>query len=498
MGIHARSLVNSFHITFRTPAEIFGIISSHLTEDDLFSASQVCRHWRSILTSSAYLWAWISYNCGPRTIASLERCGPLPIQLRLEKPLPSEVLEKILLHGNKIASLNVNHDAYDITQLPRLFAFSRPSVERLILYTDYFRSRRPEYHAMRDVWQDFPLLRKLFVAVHSISVDRLTAPNLLHLVLEGTGCQQNVTAQTILDMLRRFPLLETLLLNYEEEFRDYDNPVHGDSVRLPHLRRIEVGPWEVHSGLITHLDLPPDVVAGFQSMHPRDVKGRVPDVILDSMRHVLRRVKIRSITLAAYRSKEFLIRFEGLRGSLEITVSGMFVTRTDLADILGARGVVFSHSSHIEDVTEMHIVNCAFETYQGLEHVKTAMPNVETISFFRCMGAHPFALLASENTSSSPFPRLERVMVLGCEPGLEEMVRNRRDLGVPLKTLVLGRNPGGFNYDCLEDDATLEGLVDNLQVRCPVEIVEWGVGNEIVDVWSAAGAPSVVSFKRAQ
>ena len=76
MGIHARSLVNSFHITFRTPPEIFDIISSYLTEDDLFSASQVCQHWRTVLTSSASLWTRISCNHGPRAIASLERCGP--------------------------------------------------------------------------------------------------------------------------------------------------------------------------------------------------------------------------------------------------------------------------------------------------------------------------------------------------------------------------------------------------------------------------------------
>ena len=72
------------------------------------------------------------------------------------------------------------------------------------------------------------------------------------------------------------------------------------------------------------------------------------------------------------------------------------------------------------------------------------------------------------------------------------MARNRRDLGVPLKTLILGRDPDGSNHDRLEDYATLGRLVD-LRVGCPVEIVEWGAGNEILDVWSAAGAPSVVS-----
>ena len=498
MGIHARSPVNLSHITFRTPPEIFGIIFSHVTEGDLFQASQVCQYWRSVLTSFASLWTRISTAYGPQAIASLERCGPLPIRLRIDEPFPSRVLEKVLFLGNKIASLNAMLLAPQISRLQQLLELSRPSMERLIFqcYAGYFR--RNEDQTMRDIEQDFPRLRELFIAEHSISIHKLTAPNLVHLVLEHTGRKQNVTVQTILDMLRRFPLLETLLLNYEEDV--HHAPAHCDSVRLPHLRSIEVGPWEVHSGLITNLDFPPDVAVGFQSIYQGDLLDPVPDMLLDSMRHVLKRVKIRSITLAEYHwDAYFLIRYEGLRGYLEITASlNMYLHPKDSMDYLfGARGLLLSSSPHIEDVTEMHIVGCIFKTHRGLEHVKETMQNVDAISFFRCEGAHPFVLLTSENTSSPPFPRLERVMVLGDELGLEEMAKNRRDLGVPLKTLILGRDQEDFKHDRLEDYATLEGLVGDLRIDCPVEIVEWGARNEIVDVWSAAGASDPVSLNRA-
>ena len=83
-------------------------------------------------------------------------------------------------------------------------------------------------------------------------------------------------------------------------------------------------------------------------------------------------------------------------------------------------------------------------------------------------------------------------MVLGNESRLEEMAKNRRDVGVPLKTLVLGRDPG-FNYDHLEDYSALKELVGDLRVGCPVAIVEWGAGRRIVDVWSTANAPGPVS-----
>ena len=498
MGIHARSLVNSFHITVRTPPEIFDIISSYLTEDDLFSASQVCQHWRTVLTSSASLWTRISCNHGPRAIASLERCGPLPIQLRFKEPFPSEVLEKVLLHGNKIASLNAGHDIDQISQLQQLFAFSRPSVEQLLLYTADLEGRAHLDRAVPGMWQGFTVLRGLFVMLHSVPIHRLTAPNLVHLALECTGSQQDITVESILDMLRRFPLLGTLLLGYADSIPQV--AIHAFSpVRLSHLRSLEVGSCEVHSGLITHLDFPPDLTVGFRLMNPGNLWGQVSNTILYAMRHVLQRIKIRSITLAAHLwNLDLLIRFEGPHGSLEISTEHAPGGPSPINLLLDPQGVLFSHSPHIKDVTEINFLNCTCYTYQHrnqeLDYIKIAMPNVDTISLFRCEGDDPLALLTTAGGSSPPFPRLERIMVLGHESRLEEMVRNRRDLGVPLKTLILGRDPEGFNYDRLEDYATLEGLVD-LRVGCPVEIVEWGAGNEILDVWSAAGAPSAVSPK---
>lgn len=44
-------------------------------------------------------------------------------------------------------------------------------------------------------------------------------------------------------------------------------------------------------------------------------------------------------------------------------------------------------------------------------------------------------------TSSPLFPRLEDVIVLGQESGLEDMARKRSDCGMPLKTFVVGEGP---------------------------------------------------------
>ena len=54
-------------------------------------------------------------------------------------------------------------------------------------------------------------------------------------------------------------------------------------------------------------------------------------------------------------------------------------------------------------------------------------------------------------TSSPLFPRLEDVIVLGQESGLEDMARKRSDCGMPLKTFAVGEGPGSCGYGNLKD-----------------------------------------------
>ena len=494
----ARILVNSFHVTTRIPPEVLCMICSHLDEEDLFSASQVCQHWRLVLTSYAPLWTRFSCYRAPRTIASLKRCGSLPIQLRIEPLFLNAALEHILLHGNEIVSLTVDYEPDRISQLQQLFAFSGPSVERLYVYCDPFENQVGE-HTIRGVWQDFPslpFLRELFVSRHFVPIDQLAAPNLAHLALEYIGNIRNVTVQTILDMLSGCPLLETLLLRYTET--PPLGTIRGRSpVFLPCLRSFEVGVHEVQSGLITYLDLPSNVATGFRFIHLDHLRGDIPHVVLASMQHVIESIEIRCITLAAairYRGHILLlIRFEGPNGSLEMTAGGLYDYAQPSDVFFGPEGTLFSHSPYIGGVTKLHIIGCSFDRSGDFDHVRTSMPNVDTISYFHCGGPDAFGLLTSDHPSPPPFPCLERVMVLGQESGLEEMARSRRDLGVPLKTLVIGRGPRDPEYESLGDYTTLGELVEDLQIGCPVEILEWGASNEILNFWPTANVPGLVS-----
>ena len=487
--------MNSFHVTVRAPPEILNMACSYLTtEEDAFSASQVCRHWRGVLISSSSLWTRFPCHRLSRTIAGLGRCKSMPIQLSFNLESRLVALEKVLLHGNKITSLTIHHHLNQIPSLHRLFVSSGPFVEKLHIYCQESSGWRPDEQKPHEIWQRLPSLRRLLVSRYSIPIDQLVAPNLVHLALDEQGYRRNVTMQSILDALRGCPRLETLFISNSSIGQD---PTRDHSpVSLPHLSSIELGAGEVHSGLVTHLRLPMNIAVAFRVLEKVDIYDDIPPAVIAAMQHVLGKIDIRCITLAVplffQDDPDLLVRFEGLQASLEI--SAYTETNEELLDVLfGPRGVLFSHSPRIKDVRELHIIGCPFVDDRVLDNFNAAMPSIVSISFFHCEGPNVLGPLTPTNPSSPPFPHLERIMVLGSESGLGVMAKARRDYGVPLKSLVVGRGSGGFEYDHVEDYAALGELVDELRTGCPAEVLEWGSENEVLNVWSTIGIPCPVS-----
>jgi len=144
MLIHVRCLVKSLHVATRVPPEILGMISSYLTEEDLFSTSRVCHHWRSALISSPSLWTRVSCDRVSRTIISLERSKSLPIQLRLKPLFPTAALGNVLVQGREISSLTITCKPHRIPLLRQLFMLSKPSMKQLHIYAERLRGWRAE------------------------------------------------------------------------------------------------------------------------------------------------------------------------------------------------------------------------------------------------------------------------------------------------------------------------------------------------------------------
>ena len=506
MLVNTRCLVNCFRVMVRAPPEILCTIASYLTQEDLFSASQVCHHWRSALISSSSLWTQISCHQVFRTVTSLERCKSLPIHLRLESQFSTVALNDVLLHGNKLASLTMRCNPNGISPLHKLLASSGPSMERLHISPKEHIDKR---QAGRVIWQNFPSLRELLIRKFRIPNGWSSSPNLIHLALEDTWSYQKVTVQSILDVLCGCPLLETLLL---VDSGSYLNPTHDTSpVSLPNLRSIELGSFEVRCGLTVCLRFPRNAAVGFRGLTTVDVCQGISPIVMAAMLHVLGKFNIRRITFLTpkFRSHQrkvaLLIRFEGLRGSLEITAN--FNRRSPESYL----NVLLSPSLPIESTRELHMICWFFDSPErspddrAWSRINATMPNLVSISFSRCMGPYVFGPLTPTDPSSPPFPHLERVMVLGDGKGLREMAKARKDYGVPLKTVVVGRKPRGLAHsirdgfagsetymgDHPEDCAGVGEFVDDLCVGCPTEAVEWGAGNEIMNVYSSVGAPAV-------
>ena len=338
------------------------------------------------------------------------------------------------------------------------------------------------------IWDHLPSVRELLVSCHTIQIGELNAPNLVHLALERTGREQTVTVQAVLDMLRECPLLETLLLSNSGLLPE--DPSGYSSVCLPRLRSIELGEDEVHSGLVTSLQFSRDIAAGFRTIaNKRIYKDDLP-ALITPIQHILGRIDSRSITLAAspdHSRPEILIRFEGSGGSLEITTEETYSVQPHV--LLALERMLCFPLPGIENVTELHIVGCSLDRSETFRRVNAAMQNLVCISFFHCDETQVYRLLTRTHDSLPPFPHLERIMVFGHESKMEHMARRRKQLGVPVKTLVLGGWCRGFWYTPLKDYTVLRGLVGHLWAECPTEILGWGTRNDILQIWSSTTVP---------
>ena len=344
---------------------------------------------------------------------------------------------------------------------------------------------------VHSIWNHLPSLRELLVYQNPTPIGRLGAPNIVHLAIERVVHQRAVTIQAVLDTLRGCPLLETLLFSHSGVISEASSPDHS-SVSLPRLRSIELGEDEVHSGLITFLQLPQKIAVGFRMIQQKHLYNDTPPTLISSIQHVLERIDIRSITLAApltYLHTELLIHFEGLGGSFEITTDGKCFPARPRPALLAPGGILSVPLPGVENVKELHIVGRSFDSTQGSRHINAALRNIVSISFFHCDDSQVFKLLSQAYNSLPSFPYLERVMILGRGSKMEQVARRRKELGVPLKTIVLGQGSKGFEYNHPKDYTVLRGLVDDLRVGCPTEILEWGAENDVLITWSQTRVP---------
>lgn len=128
-----RFLSNMFNTAAQLPLDVLAIIPPSLPSSrDTFAMSQVCRRWRTALISFATLWTRIDCQSLSRTIASLERHRSVPLHLELRKGFSIEVLNMVLDHGSKFASVFARLTQKQLNPLHQHLV--TPSVEELVLF----------------------------------------------------------------------------------------------------------------------------------------------------------------------------------------------------------------------------------------------------------------------------------------------------------------------------------------------------------------------------
>lgn len=473
-----RQLLNTFNAAVQLPSDVLVMIPSFFPlNEDLFAASKVCLRWRTILVSSPLLWRRMDCQDLEQTIISLERRRSVPLWLDLDSDFSPEALEMVLDHGHKVASVSGHLSPDQLRSLdPRLVT---STVEELVLFAHEDKASGIVWGITADIRGKFMSMRKLSISGFFVPIDKITAPNLIHLSLEDTNFNfSETTVQSVLKMLRGCLQLETVLINILSESQNLRS---CRPVALPKLRSIELGFNEVCAGLVLPLHLPPGVAVGF-----RGIVTTGGTWAYEPIKHVLATIHIKSVTLAHIgHTKDighdtFLIRFEGPTGSLEI-----IVLEEGHLDPFGPDGLLLSHSPRLENVKTLRIMDCRISD-NTLMTIASAMPNLVSISF---LGRNAY-LRSLTPTGGSPalFPHLEHIAGLPLGKNLMKMVATRKNCGSPLK--ILDTYEPRRNRADLAD---LRKLVEDVRVwRCADLPERWTI-NALLDAWEAAGYRGPVS-----
>ena len=434
--------------------------------------SQVCRRWRTVLISSALLWTQIDCQSLTRTIASLERHRSVPLRLELRKGFSNEALNTVLDHGSEYTSVFVYLTTEQTDLLHKGLVTS--SMEEFVLFTD--EDYGPPERITVDIRGEFKSLRRLLVSGFTLPIDHIEAPNLIHLALETSYPGSEYTANSILDMLRGCPQLETVLLNC------LVNPTRIQQsyppITLPNLRSVELGYQEIWAGLVIPLRFPPAVAVAFRGMCVA-----ADHMVRESIQHVLAAIDIQSVTLARIVDGvyEELFRYEGPNGSLEITTLEGFRS-------FGHRELLLSYSQKLDNVKTLRVMN--FDIYHDETFAATmsAMNNLISISFVGCP-RFPRPLIPKDGLPV-PLPHLKHIS--GLHPGnsLVELARARKGKGMPLSAVDVNGSPKDVETVYIQE---LREFVEVVKVwRCGRLPERWA-DNLVLNAWEGAGYDGPVS-----
>ncbi|KAF9782904.1 hypothetical protein BJ322DRAFT_1212444 [Thelephora terrestris] len=236
-GIWKKSgyLKNSFARINRFPRELLGHIPTFLeNERDLINTTAVCRHWRTTLLATPYLWCNISGSSTSKIRAYLERSRWRPLNVRLTS---SNLARLLRPHIRRVASLRLDlvgqsHMDQVAVHLPE----PAPSLRTLSI-----RSRHVGHNLdipPSFLGGSFPSLKEILAE----DISSFSGPPTFHSVTSftlHTNSDISLDTASLLRTLERLPALEILFIEFRS--RGIPTTAAGDRiVTLQNLRTLSL------------------------------------------------------------------------------------------------------------------------------------------------------------------------------------------------------------------------------------------------------------------
>ena len=242
----------------RIPPEVFSTIPDYWADKDaadenLITATHVCRGWRSLLISRPSLWTRLDCTHAEKTRIYVERSKSSPLDVYIRggenTPFPDDAFLHTIPHLSRLRNLTLFGPSDDLVDIiNQHLHYPAPFLEKLkISFTDAPRPIETIFGG------DLSSLRELRLSKVITNLPWVNLPNLT------TFCFRNVPSDKVsvtqlLNFFQQAPLLSNIIL--WDAFPTMSDGLHHRVVTLPCLKFLQITAEPTHSVLLKHLSIP--------------------------------------------------------------------------------------------------------------------------------------------------------------------------------------------------------------------------------------------------
>ena len=242
----------------RIPPEVFSTIPEYWSDEDtadedLITATHVCRGWRDLFISSSSLWTQLNCTHVEKTRIYVERSklSPLDISIRdKDTPFLSDAFLLTIPHLTRLRSLSIFGLSRNLVGvINQHLHYPAPSLEKLKI--SFVGAPRPIEGTTFD--GDLSSLRDLRLSGVLTNLPWVNLPNLTTFYFRNVPSDK-VSVTQLLDFFEHAPFLRNVTLTQASSTTS-DAPL-GRAVTLPHLKLLKISAQPVYSALLKHLSIP--------------------------------------------------------------------------------------------------------------------------------------------------------------------------------------------------------------------------------------------------